>query len=71
MLVLARKIGERVIIGDGIIVTVVDVRSDMTVRLGFTAPAETRVDREEIREIRTAEVRFPLGGLAKPAKKKG
>lgn len=47
MLVLARKKGERVIIGDDIIITVVDVSRDK-VRLGFDAPKEISVHREEI-----------------------
>jgi carbon storage regulator len=46
MLVLRRKVGERIIIGDSIEVTVLHVRGDK-VRLGFTAPREVRVYREE------------------------
>lgn len=50
MLVLTRHVGERVIIGDGIIVvTVVEVRGDK-VRIGFDAPADIRVHREEIQK---------------------
>ena len=48
MLVLARKKGERVFLGDGIVVTVLDV-GRRSVRLGFTAPAELPVHREEVR----------------------
>lgn len=50
MLVLSRKIGESVHIGGGIVVTVVDVRRDGKVRLGFTAPREIPVVRTEVAE---------------------
>ncbi len=49
MLVLSRKKDECIIIGDGIIITVVDIRGDK-VRLGITAPAEIPVHRREIYE---------------------
>ena len=38
MLVLSRKVGERVVIGDNIVVTVLEVKGRQ-VRLGFEAPA--------------------------------
>ncbi len=47
MLVLTRKTGEAIIIGNGITVTVVEVKGER-VRLGFTAPAEVPVHREEL-----------------------
>jgi carbon storage regulator len=46
MLVLRRKVGERIIIGDSIEVTILRVRGGK-VRLGFTAPQSVRVDRAE------------------------
>ena len=46
MLVLSRKIGERILIGDGIELTVVQVRGDR-VKLGLTAPPEVSILREE------------------------
>jgi carbon storage regulator len=49
MLVLRRKVGERIMIGDSIEVTILRVRGGK-VRLGFTAPASIRVDREEARK---------------------
>ncbi len=49
MLVLSRKAGEQVIIGDNICVTVVAVRGNQ-VRLGFDAPGEVRIAREELYE---------------------
>lgn len=47
MLVLSRRIGERIVIGDGILVTVVATGGDR-VRLGVSAPAATPIHREEI-----------------------
>ena len=38
MLVLSRKPGERIVIGEDIMITIVDVRGDR-VRLGFQCPA--------------------------------
>lgn len=51
MLVLMRFIGERIMIGDDIVITVVDCCS-RKVKLGVDAPPRMRVDREEIRELR-------------------
>lgn len=50
MLVLARKIGERVLVPESDLqVTVVAIEGN-TVRLGFSAPAEVGVYREEVWE---------------------
>ncbi len=49
MLVLSRKPGERVEVGDDCIVTVVAVDGDK-VKLGFTAPKSTKIHREEVGE---------------------
>ena len=49
MLVLTRKKNESIIIGENIIVMVVDVRHDK-VRLGIDAPTEVTVHRREIYE---------------------
>ena len=46
MLVLNRKPGEKVVIGGGITLTVVEVRRDR-VRLGIDAPAQVRILRAE------------------------
>jgi carbon storage regulator len=48
MLVLSRKEGERIVIGQDIVITVVEMRGDR-VRLGINAPVTTPVHREEIR----------------------
>jgi len=47
MLVLTRKIGERIRIGDTITVRVLEVRGSQ-VRLGVEAPTDVRIYREEI-----------------------
>jgi len=55
VLVVSRKIGERILIGDKIAITVVKV-SGGAVRLGVEAPAELAVMREELAiEIEEAE----------------
>lgn len=48
MLVLSRKEGESILIGDDIEVMVVAIREDK-IRLGVKAPRNVRVDREEVR----------------------
>ncbi|MBX6315507.1 MAG: carbon storage regulator CsrA [Isosphaeraceae bacterium] len=47
MLVLSRKLGEKIVIGDNIIVTVVKIDRNQ-IRLGIEAPPEVAVYREEI-----------------------
>ena len=49
MLVLSRKRNEQIVIGENIIITVVDVRGDK-VRLGIEAPADVSVHRQEVYE---------------------
>lgn len=49
MLVLSRQRDESIIIGDNIVVTIVDVRGDK-VRLGIEAPGEIPVHRREVYE---------------------
>ena len=46
MLALSRKPGEKVVIGNGITLTVVEVRGDR-VRLAFDAPEQVRILRAE------------------------
>ena len=47
MLILTRRIGESLIIGDDISVTVLGVKGNQ-VRLGVEAPQDVTIDREEI-----------------------
>jgi carbon storage regulator len=47
MLVLSRHRDESIIIGDDIVITIVDIRGDK-VRLGIQAPANVAVHRQEV-----------------------
>lgn len=47
MLVLTRKLGEIIRVGDAVTVRVLEVRGNQ-VRLGVDAPAEVRIYREEV-----------------------
>ena len=47
MLVLTRKAGESVMIGDDVVVTVLETRGDV-VRIGIQAPRAVQVHREEV-----------------------
>lgn len=47
MLVLSRQRDESIIIGDNIVITVVDIRGDK-VRLGIAAPTKVSVYRQEV-----------------------
>ena len=49
MLILTRRIGETLMIGDDIEVTVLGVKGNQ-VRLGIKAPKNVRVNREEIHQ---------------------
>jgi carbon storage regulator len=49
MLVLSRKKNEQIIVGDHIVITVVEVRGDR-VRLGIEAPQEIPIHRNEVLE---------------------
>jgi len=54
MLILTRRTGESVKIGDEVTVTVLGVKGGQ-VRLGFAAPANVAVHREEVHERIKAE----------------
>jgi carbon storage regulator len=54
MLILTRKIGETLMIGDEVTVTVLAVKGNQ-VRIGVNAPKEVAVHREEIYERIKAE----------------
>jgi carbon storage regulator len=54
VLVLTRRAGESVMIGDDVVITVLEARGDV-IRLGIQAPKDVRVHREEVyRELQAA-----------------
>lgn len=56
MLALTRKCGEKIMIGDNIVITVVDIKGD-SVRLAIQAPREVKIFRGELYEAIAAENR--------------
>lgn len=67
MLVLSRQRDESIIIGDNIVITVVDIRGDK-VRLGIQAPTEISVHRQEVYEaIQREQQRTAAGNQADAA----
>lgn len=63
MLVLSRQRDESIIIGDNVVITIVDVRGDK-VKLGIEAPREISVHRQEVYEAIQRENR--QAALLKP-----
>ena len=57
MLVVTRKIGESIVIGDDIRIILVEIRSRDKVRLAIDAPKDVSVDREEVRRAKDKEKR--------------
>ncbi|AMM19719.1 carbon storage regulator CsrA [Frondihabitans sp. PAMC 28766] len=62
MLVLTRKVGERILIGDDIVLTILDSRGD-GIRVGIDAPRGIKVQREEVvRAVTEANVEAASAG---------
>jgi carbon storage regulator len=49
MLVLTRRIGESLVIGDDVVIRVLDVKGDV-VRIGVDAPRHVQIHRQEVYE---------------------
>ncbi len=64
MLVLSRQRDESIVIGENVVVTIVDIRGDK-VRLGIQAPGEIPVHRQEVYEAIQRENR--KGGQLQPS----
>ena len=47
MLVLTRKIGQKLMLGDNVVITIVDARGD-SIKIGIDAPRDVSIFREEI-----------------------
>jgi carbon storage regulator len=54
MLILSRKINEKIMIGDDISVSIIEIRGDQ-VRLGVSAPKTVKVFRQEVFDAIRAE----------------
>jgi len=64
MMVLRRKVGEAIRIGDDVRIVVQEVQNGRIVRFGIEAPAEVPVHRLEIYELIQAENRAASGSNA-------
>ena len=47
MLILTRRVGERLIIGDDVTITILSIKGNQ-IRIGIDAPREVKVHREEV-----------------------
>ena len=64
MLVLSRKLNERIMIGGGIVITVVKIDRNQ-IRIGIEAPHEVPVYREEISPNRAGRAEAGAAALAR------
>jgi carbon storage regulator len=57
MLILDRYLGQKIVVNDNIFITLINVRSN-TVKLGFEAPQDVKIYRDEIyqRMLRQGEI---------------
>jgi carbon storage regulator len=58
MLVLSRKLGEKIVIGDNITITIVDIDRGK-IRLGIEAPRDVPIFRQELLPLKATEPANP------------
>ncbi|WP_110955276.1 carbon storage regulator CsrA [Anaerosinus massiliensis] len=63
MLALTRKPGQDIMIGDNIVIHIVDVQGD-NVRIGIEAPKEIKIFRGELYQAIVAENKSALGAVS-------
>jgi carbon storage regulator len=59
MLVLTRKLGEKIVIDDNVVISILSIDGNK-VRLGVQAPPSIRVDRAEVHQRRLDEWTSPV-----------
>lgn len=65
MLTLTREPGQKIVVGDDIVITVVSVSENGRVRLGIEAPRQIRIDPEEVLErIQNENIEAGVAGSA-------
>jgi len=64
MLILSRKVDERIILGDDIKISIIEIRGDQ-VRIGIDAPKKVKVFREEVYTAIKAENKEALKSAPK------
>lgn len=65
MLIVTRKKGQNIILGDNIKIAIIDIKSD-SVRIGIEAPKDVRILREEILvEISKQNVQAIINNISK------
>jgi len=68
MLVLSRKVGERILVGDQVTITVVRITGG-GVRIGIEAPPDLAVIREELKDANRESDCSSIGPMGKPVSK--
>lgn len=64
MLILTRKIGEKIIIGDDVVLSVVEINKGV-VKLGIEAPRDVAILRQEVYDrVREENIASAQGGVA-------
>jgi len=66
MLILTRRVGETIVIGDDVIITVLGIKGNQ-VRIGINAPKDVSVHREEIYQ-RIQQEKTPSAAAVAPVK---